>query len=660
MDTEESIWDFEIYDNGTDSIIYKDKNRHFIIYYYNEKDNLVNEIIYYSPFYKKLFQDNIRYLKIKDDHIMFKNIQSSYFACKILKMDDINDIEFLDGNTLNCCADNIRSKDTTSGIDNICSSILCKKRQGKGNSKNYLCQHNNLLAKYPKLCEEWDYDKNKLAPENYTRGSRRKVFWICKKENLGINLCKCHRWETTIHNRTTNKRGCPFCAGKKVCPHDNLSTAFPELCLEWNYEKNTLKPEDYLKFSAKKVWWKCKNQDVCECHIWESTIANRTVGKNGCPFCDGRPCKHNNITITHPHLCLEWDYDKNKLGPENYTLGSHAKIYWTCILNLCGCHIWQTTINKRVAGGTNCPFCDGKNLCKHNNLLVLEKELCLEWDYDKNKIKPEKYARCSSKNVWWKCSNPDSCECHSWNASICNRVLKKTGCPFCDGRVGCKHNNITITHKKLCLEWDYEKNDTKPEKYTFGSHAKVHWVCKKDPTHKWSAMINKRPGCPICFLCPSCNLFRTAGNLCSYCRPADMNKHYKKTKEMKIVRFLKEKLPDIEFIHNKSVGSECTGTHLFPDIRVECSFYHIVIEIDEFKHRGSYYECDERRMVDIIAKLGEPCIFIRYNPDNPLSDRNFLLSTIKKYLDLDYDKYVNLEYKNWQGLDGLKVKYLYY
>lgn len=39
------------------------------------------------------------------------------------------------------------------------------------------------------------------------------------------------------------------------------------------------------------------------------------------------------------------------------------------------------------------------------------------------------------------------------------------------------------------------------------------------------------------------------------------------------------------------------------------TFVTLIVEVDEHKHRGVDYKCDEQRMYDIIAKLGLPCIF---------------------------------------------------
>ncbi len=121
---------------------------------------------------------------------------------------------------------------------------------------------------------------------------------------------------------------------------------------------------------------------------------------------------------------------------------------------------------------------------------------------------------------------------------------------------------------------------------------------------------------------------------------------------MKVVKYLRKKLPNNDFIHNRSVGKDCTNGHLLPDIRFDCENYQLIVEIDEHKHRGADYKCDKQRMYDIIAKLGQPCIFVRYNPDSKDSDINILLKTIKKLLKLDDEK-------AWDEY-GFKAIYLFY
>ena len=124
---------------------------------------------------------------------------------------------------------------------------------------------------------------------------------------------------------------------------------------------------------------------------------------------------------------------------------------------------------------------------------------------------------------------------------------------------------------------------------------------------------------------------------------------------MKIVRFLRENLLNVYFFHNKSIGRDCTNGHLFPDIRFDCLYYNLIVEVDEFQHRGANYKCDERRMYDIIAKLGQPCVFIRYNPDNKKSSKEYLLDRVKYYLD-----YKTINIKDTFSMAGLKTEYLFY
>lgn len=186
-------------------------------------------------------------------------------------------------------------------------------------------------------------------------------------------------------------------------------------------------------------------------------------------------------------------------------------------------------------------------------------------------------------------------------------------------------------------------------------HTKIKIICQKHGEFESEAFAHlKGRVCPKCHLCPSCELWKTKGELCSYCKNIKSKYFRIKKKELVIVKFLKNALPDHEFIHNKSVGKDCTDGHLFPDIRFDCKHYQLIIEIDEHKHRGSPYECDKQRMLDIIAKLGQPCIFIRYNPDSVYSDKDILLDTIEDHLDLSDN--VPIAFDDY----GLKCIYLFY
>jgi len=55
-----------------------------------------------------------------------------------------------------------------------------------------------------------------------------------------------------------------------------------------------------------------------------------------------------------------------------------------------------------------------------------------------------------------------------------------------------KSPNLSITHRNLIKEWDYEKNvDLKLEEMSFGSSKKVGWICS-ECSFKWMCVIADR------------------------------------------------------------------------------------------------------------------------------------------------------------------------
>jgi hypothetical protein len=383
--------------------------------------------------------------------------------------------------------------------------------------KKNICAHNNLLVTHPELCKQWDYEKNEHDPSYYSKGSNTKVFWVCPDDP-----CGCHKYDAIISNKTRKNAGCKFCNRNEVCPHNNFLITHPELCKQWDYEKNIKGPENYTHGSNLKVHWICPN-NPCGCHKYEVSINSRTSMNSGCKFCNsGYACLHNNLTITHPDLCKQWDYEKNEKGPENYTAGSGIKVHWICPLNPCGCHNYFSKIVKRTKDGRGCKFCNHGVACLHNNLVTTHPELCKQWDYEKNEKGPENYTYGSHSIVYWICPlNP--CGCHKYQMVIYCKTIDYQGCNYCGLGLTCPHNNLTITHPELCKQWDYEKNEKGPENYTYGSSAKVYWICPINPCgcHKYLAKIldrtYKQTGCKFCnkgSVCPHNNLTITHPSLC--------------------------------------------------------------------------------------------------------------------------------------------------
>ena len=141
-------------------------------------------------------------------------------------------------------------------------------------SHNFPTEDYNLLIINPRLCEEWDYKKNKKRPEEYLPNSHTEVWWICKE--------KGHNWEAIIKNRNINETGCPYCSGDLPSEDYNLLLDNPELCKEWDYNKNDKLPSEYTPKSGQKVWWICKD---CG-REWDAIIGSRNGRGCGCPDCN--------------------------------------------------------------------------------------------------------------------------------------------------------------------------------------------------------------------------------------------------------------------------------------------------------------------------------------------------------------------------------------
>ena len=200
---------------------------------------------------------------------------------------------------------------------------------------------NDLLTTNPDLAKEWNYERNgALLPSDFSAGSGKRVWWECANG---------HEWESSILNRS-HGHACPYCSGKTILRgYNDLATTHPEIVLQWDYERNILKPKEVSHGSKQKVWWKCSQG-----HSWDATIGSRVNG-NGCPYCSGKKVLngYNDLATTHPSIAKEWDYElNNSLSPFDLTAGSNRKIHWICKYG----HRWSTTVYHRVRG-TGCPIC---------------------------------------------------------------------------------------------------------------------------------------------------------------------------------------------------------------------------------------------------------------------------------------------------------------
>ena len=214
------------------------------------------------------------------------------------------------------------------------------------------------------------------------------------------------------------------------------------------------------------------------------------------------------ISQLSPHLQQEWHPDNNALlGGVKVKPYSQRKVIWSCPNCPAGCpHIWTTTVANRT-NGTNCPYCQGSKLCKHNSLATKAPKQARYWDHSKNASTPEQTLAGSSFRADWKC--PD-CQ-HKWQAKIVKKVFSNSGCPRCSysRKNNSKQPTFQVAEHTLLREWDYERNardGIHPDDTTLQSQKLVHWVCHKCPKgqlhryqmHPYSRTARRPSGCPYC------------------------------------------------------------------------------------------------------------------------------------------------------------------
>lgn len=273
------------------------------------------------------------------------------------------------------------------------------------------------------LKKEWS-SENEYEFEHYSRGSGFRAKWVCSEG---------HKWESPVRVRYKG-HGCPYCSGLLIIKGVNdFESMYPEIAAQWHPNKNgSLKPSDFNSMNHKRVWWMCDKG-----HEWESSIANRVrslrIRKNynnnlnGCPACSHKVnVKKHSLAEMFPELCKEWDYSKNELGPECYAPHSGRRVYWICEKG----HSWSATIDVRTGKNhpSGCPYCAGRYAIPgETDLETKRPDLTMEWDYERNVLKPSEVLPFSRKKVFWHCTNG-----HVYKATIEDRALG-TGCPECHG-----------------------------------------------------------------------------------------------------------------------------------------------------------------------------------------------------------------------------------
>ncbi len=414
------------------------------------------------------------------------------------------------------------------------------------NSFYQYCKDNNKS-----LLEEWDYSKNKNKPCEYCKSSGKTVFWICKKS---------HSWTARIADRVRGN-GCPYCAGKRpIIGVNDFVTINPSLANEWNYDKNSKLPSNFLPHSGKKVWWLCSQG-----HEWQATIDSRSRG-NGCKYCAGQTAisGKSDLKTLYPRLAEEWDYELNyPLLPTQIMPGSGKKIWWKCKYG----HSWHISPNNRTSQYSNCPICSSERgtsfpeqaifyyinqiipsvnryiingveidifiprlslgieydgIYFHNSKASIEREhqknqFCKNTGIRLIRVKETRIPQKNEADVYYRKIGKNQTsletvinwileiiETYDVQINIINVDLRKDDVAIYNKYLSSeKENSIASHNPDLLNEWDYEKNSAiDPTMVSYGSNKKVWWLCPKGHSYKASVShrtdSNSPTSCPIC------------------------------------------------------------------------------------------------------------------------------------------------------------------
>ena len=200
---------------------------------------------------------------------------------------------------------------------------------------------------------------------------------------------------------------------------------YPDIAATWS-PKNDCTPYDVWPTTNKpKFLW------VCEKHGEYPMACFNRIKPTGCPECWEEmrsgvlrtPKYERSLDYLYPKIASEFSDINDRDASEVYA-GSAIEYWWICSLG----HHYLKSVNKRTKRGYKCPYCTGKQVLKgFNDLLTTHPQLCEEWDYEKNTLRPDEVNKGSHKKVWWKCK-----EGHSWKVMIKERAgSHKTGCSEC-------------------------------------------------------------------------------------------------------------------------------------------------------------------------------------------------------------------------------------
>lgn len=274
---------------------------------------------------------------------------------------------------------------------------------------------------------EWvGFDENytPVSFDNISYGSNKKVYWKCSKG---------HCWIASVHNRTCNNSGCPYC---KV-----LGTSYPE---------------QYIFNCLKQIFPDTENR----CKVLKDKYSGGIEFDIGIPCI--RTCIEYSATCWHKdrierdnlkiNICKENNVRLIRIIEDSYNEMQESEAEDTIVFRMIHSRKNETlneVIEKlfkmlniaeklrlvdfyKVALESD-KFAHKQSVRYEKSLEFNEKELLKEWNYTLNKVNPSEISVHSHIKAYWICHKCGYGSNGEWHTYVYSRTATRggSGCPKC-------------------------------------------------------------------------------------------------------------------------------------------------------------------------------------------------------------------------------------
>jgi hypothetical protein len=296
-----------------------------------------------------------------------------------------------------------------------------------------------------------------------------------------------------------------------------------------------------------------------------------------------------------------------------------------------GGNLWKCEHNKPHY---SCKKCKGSGVCEHNKERYRCKECKGKGICEHDRIRSQ-CKDCKGGSICEHNKKRTICkDCKG--GSICEHGRIRSTCKDCKGGSICEHGRIRSTCKdckggSMCIHKRKRYNCKDCNGNGICHHNRQRVRCRQCKGGGICQHDKIRTNCRICFVDPKnwCQLCKYTwvhnGKYEPYCYGCFLylnpdtiisNKYF--SKERYINKFLLNNFPFI--IHNQKIPSAISSRR--PDWFLDLGTHIIITECDENQHDG--YQCEEKRMMELFQDGGKrPAVFIRFNPDEYTSDKNY-------------------------------------